>query len=410
MSKFNDIPNFGPLAGVRVVIQGGSIAGPLVGNLCGDYGADVIWLESTKACDISRNANGFAVQQNHKNQRSIALDVPGAGRQVFLDLLKTTDILVEANKGGQYERWGFTDEVLWEVNHKLVIVHISGFGQYGDPAYYTRASYDPIAQCFSGSVYANTPKGQQPHIHMPMTADHITGLMALSAAMIAYTNVLKTGKGESVDVTQYETLLRLMDQNMQLEWNLPEGDPWIVNPGDFTNGVAGYGFFECSDGVNVMMQAFGAAAMPKMFKLLGLEYGSEEWPAKAMYRSFEPQFDKYNAAIAEWCLAHTHEEVEDALNQIGVANMHVMNPREMLDHPQYVARESIIKIPFHKGGDIYACGIVPKFKNNPGQVWRMAPSWGGDTKDVLSDIGYTDEQIAQLYEEKAVSTSDFISL
>lgn len=411
MSKFTDIPKFGVMSGMRLVIQAGSIAGPVIGTLGADYGADVIWLESTKAYDTSRNHNGMAVQQNHKNQRSLALDIPGEGRGVFLELMKTTDILVEANKGGQYEKWGITDELLWEINPKLVIVHISGFGQTGDPEYVKRPSYDVVAQAFSGFTYANTPRGEATRVPMVMTADFYTGLFAFGAAMAAYSNAIKTGKGESLDIAQYEVMIRFMDGFLQQEWNLPSDSHWIGVPAQYNNGAAGFSFFECADGQQVLIMGFGASVLPKVCQLLGLPYGTDEFPVAGLYYLFSPQGQKYQAALEAWCKEHTSDEVEKIMNELGVANCRNMEPRAMLTHPQYVARESIIKIPYHNGnGECYASNIVPKFKNNPGQVWRMAPAWGGDSRDILEDIGYTTEQIDELFEKKAISESEFRSL
>ena len=155
-----DIPQFGPLQGVKVVHSSISIAGPFCAQLMADMGADVIWIENPKAPDIARGGGfhqGWSVELNRRNMRSMALDIPSEkGREVFLKMLAATDIFIEASKGGQYDRWGLSDEELWRANPALVIVHISGFGQAGEDSYVSRASYDPIAQAFGGLMYVNS--------------------------------------------------------------------------------------------------------------------------------------------------------------------------------------------------------------------------------------------------------------
>lgn len=162
MAKRNDIPTFGPLSGLKVVHSSQSVAGPFAADMMADMGADVIWIENAAGQDVSRIAPGMAAQLDRRNMRNIALNVnTPKGREVFLKLMADADIFVEASRPGQYGKWNLSDEVLWEHNPKLVIAHISGFGQYGDPGYVRRASYDPIAQAFSGNMYMNGRPGMR---------------------------------------------------------------------------------------------------------------------------------------------------------------------------------------------------------------------------------------------------------
>lgn len=406
MSKFNDIPKFGPLSGVRVVVQAGSIAGPCVGMLSGDFGADVIWVEQSKMFDLSRNADGLAVQQNHRNQRSIGIDIVGKGRQAFLDIVATADILVEANKGGTYEKWGLTDEFLWERNPKLVIVHISGFGQTGLPDYVSRASYDTVAQCFSGFAYLNTPKDQKPYLPVPMVADWYTGMFAFGSAMSALFNAERTGKGESIDVAQYEVMLRMVDENLITAWNHPEHAHHTIPTASFNSGNAGYDFYKCLDGKFVLIVGVGSS-VPKLVNLIGGTFGSEEFPKAFVYHSSTEAGKRFDEGIKGWCAARTSTEVLAKMDELAIASTLFSEPEDILNNPHVQARESIIKLPWLKDENqmVDVCGFVPKFKNNPIRFWRSAPSWGGDTRDILEDVGYTTEQIDELYEAGVITTS-----
>ena len=154
MAKSTDIPAFGPLQGVKVISSGTSYAGPFAGILMAEMGADVIKMESTKAPDLLRGSVMTFV--DNRNQRDIALDIATPeGKEIFLKMLEDTDILIESSKGGSYDKMGLSDEVLWGVNKKLVIVHVSAYGQKGDPGYVKKAGLDGVAQAFSGYMYWN---------------------------------------------------------------------------------------------------------------------------------------------------------------------------------------------------------------------------------------------------------------
>lgn len=196
-----DIPQFGPLQGVKVVHSSISIAGPFCAQLMADMGADVIWIENPKAPDIARGGGfhqGWSVELSRRNMRSMALDIPSEkGREVFLKMLAATDIFIEASKGGQYDRWGLSDEELWRANPALVIVHISGFGQAGEDSYVSRASYDPIAQAFGGLMYVNSLPGMAPFPSSQDVGDVYSGYLGAVGALAALYRARETGGGKA---------------------------------------------------------------------------------------------------------------------------------------------------------------------------------------------------------------------
>ena len=178
--KSTDLPKFGNLHGLKVINAASVIAGPFVCGLFAEQGADVIELESVKAPDMYR-MYGDAWSAERRNQRMMTLNIPSdEGKEVLFRLIKDADVLVESSKGGTWKKWGLTDEVLWEHNPALVILHISGFGQTGDPDYVKKASFDPIGQAFSGYASLNGFPGTPPSVTTPFTGDYMTGLMGAS--------------------------------------------------------------------------------------------------------------------------------------------------------------------------------------------------------------------------------------
>ena len=404
MEKYT-VPEFGTLTGIKVVCSATSVAGPLVGSLMADHGADVIWLESSVGPSMERNnPEGCQIAQDRRNMRSMALNIPTEqGKKILLELLRDTDILVESSKGGQWKKWGLTDEVLWQANPKLTIVHLSGFGQTGDPAYIGRASFDPIGQAFAGLMYMNYQPGSVPAPAYPVVGDYYLGFMGVFAALAGYISAQRTGRGESVDVSQYESILRCNPLSAMLDWNLPEGHPRRFQPGNLNASAAGYNAYKCADGEYVYMLIISRGVMERVFPVLGLEYGSAELPKKAVYRIYDPEGKILEKAVVDYCLAHTAQEVETALLAVGAPVMRMMKFSDIPGNSHVIARESLTTCQNSRGEDIVCCNVMPKMKNNPGRVWRRAPGWGEDNKEILSELGFGEDDIAQLYEQHILS-------
>lgn len=210
MTKYEDVPQFGNLKGMKVVVSAVSTAGPFAGELFAENGADVIWLESPKGIDPYRwTQDGWGVQNERRNMRNLMLDVVSpAGHEVFLKLIETADIFIEASRGNQWERWGYSDQLLWEHNPRLVIGHLSGYGLTGDPDYVSLPGYDFTVGAFSGLMYLNGYKDGPPYMIQKFVTDYYAGLFAYGSALAAYVNACKTGKGDSFDLAQYEAAVR----------------------------------------------------------------------------------------------------------------------------------------------------------------------------------------------------------
>ena len=401
-----EVPQVGTLDGVRVVFAAPSIAGPFFGAMCADHGADVIWIEQASQPALDRSGIIGFLDADRKNMRNLALDIPSPdGRKIFLKLMKDTDIFLESSKGGTYEKWGLTDEILWEVNPRLVIIHVSGFGLTGDPNYIHRAAYDPIAQAFGGMMYTNT-RGGPPLPASPVIADYYTGLFAFGSGLAAYIKALKTGKGDSVEVSQYEAVVRCMNYGFA-DWNIPIDDPNAdklrYKVGNYNNKTAGYNTYQCADGNYIFIMIIGKSVMQKAFPLLGLEYGSESTPEKVIYREYEAEGKILNDAIIKYCSSRTAEEVETVFSSFGIPAMRTLTFDDQLTHPHYVARETFTTVyNSEKGKDVIIPNIFPRMKNNPARIWRGAPSWGDDTTDILEDLGYSSKDIEHLAEIRVV--------
>lgn len=410
MARRADIPDFGVLAGVKVVSATVSTAGPFAAEMLAEMGADVIWIESPLSPDVNRLPNAFSVglaaESERRNQRNISLNIPSQeGKQVLFKLIEDADIFIEASKGGQYAKWGITDEVLWEVNPRLVIAHLSGFGQSGDPDFVGRGSYDPIAQAFGGYMSLQGFADKDPNPAHYLTADYIAGLTTATMVLGALHRARQSGIGDSIDIAQYEAVLRCQANKLPEYLN---HKVQTKREGSRNQIYAGWGVYKCRDDQHAYILILGGAIVRKALGILGLEYGSAEFPENIGgilhgTRAAELLEEKIN----EFCQRYTAEEMENMFWPKGVPCCRVMQYKDMEAHPHYAARNSIVRWQPVEGspyeGQILKGAAFPaKFKKFPSRIWRGCPTIGMDNEDILADAGFTPEEITALYEQKVI--------
>tara|TARA_R110002124_G_scaffold270207_3_gene438562 strand:- start:3827 stop:5044 length:1218 start_codon:yes stop_codon:yes gene_type:complete len=392
------LENFGVLADVKVVYAAAALAGPFAAQFMADHGADVLWIERAGMPETMRtySTRGLAIEAERRNQRTISLDIPSKeGRAILLKLIENADIFIESSKGGQYERWGLSDEILWAVNPRLVILHISGFGLTGDPDRIARPSYDPIAQAFGCMLQLNGFPDRPPISAQPYLADYLTGLFGCASALAALHRTGETGEGESIDLAQYEVVIRtggapLMDY-------LNEGVA-PVREGARNSKFAGCGAFLCKDGEYVFITLAGNAVLNAGLVLVGLTVGSEGFPESAVaIPKGSPAGNRLDTALKKFCLARNVTDVDRIFSAASVPCSAVYTYQMAENDPHYAAREVFVEWQDVHGRTVRGSNIVPKFKRNPGRIQRGAPYVGMDNEAVLQELGYSAEDIDALY-------------
>lgn len=396
MSERLSMPTFGPLSGLRVVFSGIEIAGPFAGQMFAEWGAEVIWIENVTYGDTIRIQPNYP-QLSRRNLHALSLNIfKDEGREAFLKLIETTDIFIEASKGPAFARRGITDEVLWEHNEKLVIAHLSGFGQYGTPEYTNLAAYNTIAQAFSGYLIQNGDK-DQPMPAFPYTADYFSGMTVTTATLAALHKVRETGVGESIDVAMYEVMLRMGQYFMMDYFNGGEICPRMTKGKDPY--YTGCGLYKCQDGY-IVMELVGVNQIQEMFKDMGIDdlWGTPDIPedTQLIHRIECPKGQFVEDKLDEYLAERPIAQVLARFAELKVASTKVLTIPELEDNPQYVARESIIHWQTIDGQDCKGPNVMPKFKNNPGQIWRGMPTLGMDTAAILANVGYSEAEIQQL--------------
>ncbi len=407
------VPAFGPLEGIRVIDSGRFVAGPWAATYLAEFGAEVIHVEGPPFrppfSDPTRGLPPIAPAganppdgvsqswvQYSRNKLSLALDLAKPdGRAVFLDLVRRSDIWIESSRPGTYDRLGLADEEVRRANPKLTIVHVSGFGRSGDPARLRSPSFDLIGQAFSGYLALQGDPPPAP----PMRAgtamnDTVTGLAAAVAAMMGYVSAERTGRGQSIDVAQYEVFFTLLE-NLALDYFLRG----VVRGrhGSAHARLYPYDVYPCRDGF-VVVAAPTASSWDRLRALIGVTGPGSESPDWAREHRME-----VDEAIRRYLAVRDGAELEAIGRGEDLAISRVYDMAQIARDPHYRARGMFTEWTDPVAGPVKGAGIAPKFDATPGRVWRGAPWLGQDNLEILrSVLEYSEEKVRALEENGTI--------
>ena len=411
------IPEYGPFAGMRVVCSGSLVAMPFAATMLADFGAEVIQIERPGVGDTLRglapmaDVNGTKVStawvQNARNKLAMSLELNlkhEEVKEIFYGLIKEADIFMENMVW--LDKLGIYDEELLKVNPKLVIVHVSGMGHKefgGIPSVCNRASYDMIGQAFSGWMDLQGEADQDPAIAKPYTNDYVSAFACLFAALAGYTYAQKTGKGQVVDVAQFEAMAQYMCGTYT---TYTMTGTISKRSGNYNPNFQPYNLFKAKDGLLVALGAFGKGVYNRCIPAMGLdlEYFNFKDCSSGPEAVASAKGQELNQAVVDWCLQHDALEIEKIMEGARVPCAVVNNAKTAYENEHFRSRGDWIKyVDQTTNSEAEAFGIAPKMSVTPGQVWRGAPSMGQDTDNILKTIlGYDDAKIAELHEKNLI--------
>ena len=382
---------FGPLQGVRILSSGTIIAQPFAAAMAAEMGAEVIQIERPGQGDVVwRNLefpingqNGESVAagwvQNRRNSFHTTLDLSTPkGKELFLGLIAKVDIWMESSIPGTYPDWGLDDETVLKANPKLVITHVSGYGQFGHPDYLARASYDFIGQAFGGLMnLTGFPDPEPPVKATPWTGDYITALFCIWSSLAGYIHAQRTGQGQVIDLAQYEAVHNTLAGTMVAYYEL--GLDRQRN-GNAAGIFQPYDAFQASDGwVNIAALGPG---FNRLLEVIGLDSGDERWRRSGSDVE-SPEGIEFDAILRGWVLEHSVKEVVDTLNAAQIAASAIMTPRDMAEDPHYKMRNVHVEWQdLNLGRKVKGIGVIPKFSQTPGEIWRGSVPLGYDNESV----------------------------
>ena len=409
-------PTFGPLQDIRVVGTGCLVAQPYIGTKLAEFGAEVIHVERPggdvfrfTAPQLTRGPrpHGCDEAEVTKNKLSLGLDLKQArGIELLMALWKISDVWMESSMPGTLDRSGITSELALAANPSLVIVRVSSYGQYGSEDYLGRPGYDAIAQAYGGMMNLTGDPAGPPQRAKTYTGDYITALTGWASTMMALWEVKKSGRGQVVDLAQYEAVAQTNGNTLPLFTG--EGGLY-GHTGNRPPGFQPYDTFKCSDGW-VYIGALGGAIYDRVPTFLGLdpvEYSYDECSKDAAAVDSE-KGRELDRRLREYCAARTSLGVETELNAAKIACARVYNVRDQYHDAHYAAREMTVPVLDRQSGvPIRVYGVVPKMSLTPGRIWRGAPSIGDDTTDILATmLGLSETEIDALYAEQIVHRTE----
>jgi formyl-CoA transferase len=387
VARAQDHEASGPLAGLRLIELGTLLAGPFVGRLLGDMGAEVIKVEPPGKPDPLRDW-GHARYEGRslwwpvqsRNKKCITLNLrESRGQELLLELVRVADVLTENFRPGTLERWNLGYERLSEVNRGLVLARISGYGQTGP--YAERAGYASVAEAMGGLRFINGFPGEAPPRTGISLGDSLAAMFAVQGIVAAlyHRDVLGDGRGQVIDVSLMEASFAL------LESAVPEYDRLgiVRQPsGTGIKGVAPSNIFRSRDDLWVVI----AANQDNVFRRLSETMGRPELaddPRFATHLARGEHQETIEGIIADWAAQHDARDIDRILNEAGVVCGPIYTIAEIFEDPQFKARDMLVEHVDPEFGPYIGPGIVPKFSETPGEVRWSGPWEEGSHNDEI---------------------------
>ena len=373
----------GPLAGLRVLEMGSTVAGPFCGRLLADFGAEVVKIEDPAGDPVRTMGKRFHGKSLYaasifRNKALLALDLRQTrGREVARSLALQADILIENFRPGSMESWGLGYEALSALHPGLVMVRISGFGQ--DGPYSQRAGYGVIGEALSGLRHLTGDPDRPPaRVAVSMT-DYITGLYAAFGATMAIFARTRTGRGQVVDAALYESAFSFMEP-----W-IPafEKTGFVANrcgsrlPESTPNNL-----YSTQDGQFIHITAMGDAVFRRLAQAMA-QPGLADDPRFARATDRSAHADEIDDLIARWTRAHPLAHLEQVLERYAVPAMRIFTIADIFVDPHYRARGTIVHAPDEDLGTVAMAQVAPRLSETPGEVRHAGRNLGQDSRRVL---------------------------
>jgi len=389
------------LSNLRVLDMSRVRAGPNCVRLLADFGADVIRIEPPKGVDpnegmFAGNREGGDFQNLNRNKRAMTLNLkkPGA-LDIMMRLVKTADVVVENWRPDIKKKLGIDYESLAKVNPRIILASISGFGQEGP--YASRPGFDQIMQGMGGLMSVTGIPGQGPVRAGLAVADMSAGLYAGIGILTALLERERSGKGQWVHASLLHAQIAMMD--FQAARYLNEGDVAGQAGNDHPTSTP-MGLFEASDG-SFNLGASGQGNWVRLCELVG----HPEWiadPDFANEKTRTANRPRCNKLLSEVFKTKSVEYWVEALNNAGVPAGPVYNVPQMFAD-KHIKQANISKMVKDKAGKEKGFITQPAMlSRTPADVVTTAPQWGEHTQEVLSEVGFSAEEIAKFQEQGVV--------
>lgn len=395
----------GPLEGYSVLEVTQAVAGPVVGTVLADLGADVVRCELPRLGDMTRwinpkindndDVNGAAWYQSlNRGKQSVTIDLhKPEGQQLFKKLACEFDVVVENFTPGWMEGLGLGYSAIKAIHPAVIYVSVSGFGQWG-PLRDLRCT-DTVAQAMSGMLHMNGEQGGDPLLSTANLVDHLTGWQGSIGVMAALLSREKTGLGQHVDVALVDTAIYASDMRVMAADKL--GKQW-PRMGNTTELGAPMNCYRCKDGGYIVVFAILDSLWPKVAEVIGRpELITDERCDTLQHRCENREF--VDGVTAAWVATQDRDEAARKLQASGISVGPVLDHQEVANFEQYNDHEAVVEIDHPRYGTLKTYGIAPKFSVTRAAIRGPAPDLGEHNTAILGErLGIDAQGLAELRE------------
>lgn len=389
-----------PLAGIRVLDLATFIAAPFAATSLGEFGAEIIKIEQPGGGDPWRHygtpkdgGDSLAWKSEGRNRTSVTLDLRRPeGAEILKRLVRRSDVVCENFRPGTLERWGLGWDVLSQVNPGLILLRVSGYGQ--DGPYRDRPGFARIAHAFAGLVHlAGMPDGPPVTPGSTSLADYVTGLYGAVAILIALRARDRTGRGQVIDLSLYESIFRVLDE---LAPAYKEAGIVRGREGTRTLNAVPHGHYQAGDGKWLAL----ACTSDRMFARLCDMMGRPELAAPDAFGEVGRRlahFDEVDALVSDYIAGLDRAVFLDRCRDYEVPAGPVNTIADIFEDPHVRARGTLVEIEDVSGRPVTIPNVVPRLSETPGHVDCLGPPLGEGTEDVLCALaGLTPEDVRRL--------------
>ena len=391
----------GPLTDLRVIELGQIIAGPYCGQLLADMGADVIKVEDPVHGDPlrhwGRGGSPVAWPVAARNKRLVTADLRTPdGQALVRGLVAEADMLLENFRPGTMERWGLDYETLSADHPALIMIRVSGYGQTGP--YARRAGYAAVGEAVGGMRYLCGEPDRPPSRSGLSIGDTLAATFACNAALAALHHRDRTGEGQVIDASIYESVLNV------LESTIPEFtvDGYVrERSGATLPSIAPSNLYECRDGSYLI-----AANQDTVFARLAEAMGQPELARDerfADHASRGRNMQALDGIITAWTREHSVDEVDALMQEAGVPAGRIYRVPDMLEDEHYAAREAIVATPTEEYPGLRMHNVFPRMSKTQGEI-RWTGQWqlGAHNAEVYGEILGLGKAELDAYRERGI--------
>jgi formyl-CoA transferase len=386
-----------PLAKLKVIEMGQLIAGPFAAKTLGDFGADVIKIEPPNTGDALRKwrllKDGTSVwwQVQSRNKRSLSLDLKQAeAQEIVRTLITEADVLIENFRPGTLEGWGLDPEKLLELNPRLIVLRISGYGQTGP--YRDKPGFGVVAEAMGGLRHLTAEPGRVPVRVGISIGDTLASLHGVIGILLALQERHQSGKGQVIDIALYEAVFNCMESL------IPEYSAFgevRQAGGSALPGIAPSNAYLCADGGYVLVAGNGDSIFKRLMNLIGRADLAND-PALENNDGRVARVAELDQAIGVWAQTMTTDQALGLLDTVAVPAGKIYTVADIASDPHYKARGNIEHIQMRDGTRLDVPNVLPKLSRTPGSIKTLAPDIGENTDEILQSIGLTETQVASL--------------